>query len=510
MATVELLSLSAVELRRRIGTKEISPVELLEACIERIAAVNPAVNAVTATAHSQARRDARAAERAARRGEPLGLLHGLPTGVKDLEETKGLLTTYGSPLYRDFVPAQDNAMVARVRAAGAVIVAKTNVPEFGAGANSRNPVWGATGNPFNPTLNAGGSSGGSAVALACDMLPVCTGSDTGGSLRIPAAMNGVVGFRPSPGVVSVERRGLGWTPISVLGPMGRSVADTCLLLAAQAAPDDRDPLSYDSGGASFAEPMPVDLGRLRVAWTEDFGQCPVDRSIRQIMRERVREMRPLFARCDRVDFDFGEADRCFDVIRAVNFVARYRETYEKNPGSLGPNVRANYEMGAKMSLAEFAWAHAEQTNIFRKFQETFRDYDLVLAPTTPVTPFPWTQLYLDKMNGKQLRNYYHWLAPTYYITLVTNPAIAIPCGRDHAGMPFGLQVVGRFRGDRALLGAAHAMEQAFTTIEALRRPKPDLRKLAKPVPALQSIVTHPPVLNARSARGTAAASAASV
>lgn len=503
--TGELLSLSAVELRRRIGSKEISPVELLEACIARIAAVNPAVNAVTATCYARARREARAAERAVRRGEALGLLHGLPTGIKDLEETGGLLTTYGSPLYRDFVPAQDNAMVARVRAAGAIVVGKTNVPEFGAGANSRNTVWGATGNAFNPMLNAGGSSGGSAVALACDMLPVCTGSDTGGSLRIPAAMNGVVGFRPSPGIVSVERRGLGWTPISVLGPMGRTVADTCLLLAAQAAPDDRDPLSYASDGKDFAVPPPVDLGRLRVAWTSDFGKCPVDRPIGAAMRQKMRAMRYLFARCDEVAFDFGEADRCFDVIRAVNFVARYREAYEKDPASLGPNVRANYELGARMTLADFAWAHAEQTRLFRKFQETFRDYDLVLAPTTPVSPFPWTQLYLETMNGRKLRNYYHWLALTYYVTLVTNPAISIPCGSDHAGMPFGLQVVGRFRGDRALLGAAQALEQAFAASDALRRPLPDLRQLGKPTPTLKSIVTHPPKLNARPSRPRASA-----
>ncbi|HKU99933.1 MAG TPA: amidase [Vineibacter sp.] len=497
-ANEQLLSLTAVELRRRIGSKEVSPVELLEACIARIAAINPAVNAVTATCYERARKEAKEAEQAVRHGETLGLLHGLPTGVKDLEETEGLLTTYGSPLYRDFVPTQDNAMVGRVRAAGAVVVGKTNVPEFGAGANSRNGVWGATGNPFNPLLNAGGSSGGSAVALACDMLPVCTGSDTGGSLRIPAAMNGVVGFRPSPGVVSVERRGLGWTPISVLGPMGRTVADTCLLMAAQAAPDDRDPLSYDAGGEAFAVPPPVDLGRLRVAWTEDFGQCPVDGPIRQTMRDKVQAMQHLFARCDQVAMDFGEADRCFDVIRAVSFLARYREAYEKDPASLGPNVRANYEIGAKMSLADFAWAHMEQTRIFRAFQETFRDYDLVLAPTTPVSPFPWTKLYLEEMNGQKLRNYYHWLAPTYFVTLATNPAISIPSGTDHAGMPFGLQVVGRFRGDRALLGAAHAMEQAFEAIDALRRPRPDLAKLTKPVPELKSIVTHPPVLDARS------------
>src|SRR5215213_10865786 len=297
-ANEELLTLSAVELRRRIGTKEISPVELLEACIERIERINPAVNAVTAVCYERAREEARAAEKAVQSGEALGLLHGLPTGIKDLDDTGGLLTTYGSPLYRDFVPERDGAMVARVRAAGAIVVGKTNVPEFGAGSNSRNFVWGATGNPFDPMLNAGGSSGGSAVALATDMLPVCTGSDTGGSLRIPAAICGVVGFRPSPGLVPVERRGLGWTPISVVGPMGRTVADTCLLMGAQAAFEDCDPLSYPVEGGSFAVPEPRDLGSLRVAYTEDFGICPVDKPIRGVFRDKIAAMRHLFRSCE--------------------------------------------------------------------------------------------------------------------------------------------------------------------------------------------------------------------
>lgn len=487
-----LLSLSAVELRRRIGTKEVSPVELLEACIERIERINPAVNAVTAVCYERARAEAKAAEQTVMRGEQLGLLHGLPAGIKDLDETGGLLTTYGSPLYRDFVPERDNAMVARVRAAGAVVVGKTNVPEFGAGANSRNFVWGATGNPFDPMLNPGGSSGGSAVALSTNMLPVCTGSDTGGSLRIPAAKCGVVGFRPSPGLVPVERRGLGWTPISVVGPMGRSVADTSLLLAAQAAMDSCDPLSYPIEPGIFKTPEPRDLASLRVAFTEDFSVSPVDVPIRKVFRDKIAAMRHLFRACDELGFDFGEADRCFDVVRAQNYAARYREAYEKDPASLGPNVRANYEMAAGMSLGDFAWAHTEQTRIFRKFQDTFRDYDLVLAPTTPVSPFPWSQLYLAEMDGKPLRNYYHWLSLTYVITLVTNPAISIPCGVDHKNMPFGLQVVGPFRADAGLLGAAHSLEQAFASIPALQRPVPDLGKLASATPALKSIVTHPP------------------
>jgi Asp-tRNA(Asn)/Glu-tRNA(Gln) amidotransferase A subunit family amidase len=489
----DILALTAVELRRRIGAKAISPVELLEACIARIERLNPAINAMAATCYDRARSEAQAAERAVMRGDALGLLHGLPTGIKDLDDTADVLTTYGSPLYRSHVPEHDNAMVARVRAAGAIVVGKTNVPEFGAGANTRNIVWGATGNPYNAMLNAGGSSGGSAAALATDMLPVCTGSDTGGSLRIPGAICGVIGFRPSPGLVPVERRSLGWTPISVVGPMGRTVADTCLLLAAQAAMDDCDPLSYPLDARSIAIPEPRDLAPLRIAYTEDFGICPVDRSIRSVFRDKIAAMRHLFKSCDACDFDFGEADRCFDVIRAANYVARYRDAYEKDPASLGPNVRANYEIGAKMSLADMAWAHMEQTRIFRRFQETFRDCDAVIAPTTPVSPFPWSQLYLAEMDGKPLRNYYHWLALTYVITLVTNPAISLPCGADHNGMPFGLQIVGRFRGDRDLLGIAHAMEQSFMPIPALRPPRPDLAALDKPVPALKSLVTHPPL-----------------
>lgn len=489
-----LLNLSTVELRRRIGTKEISPVELLEASIARIEALNPAVNAIAATGYERARKEAALAEAAARKGEPLGRLHGLPTGIKDLHETEGLLTTYGSPLYRSFVPARDAAMVALVRKAGAIIVAKTNTPEFGAGANTRNPVWGATGNPFDPRLMAGGSSGGSAVALACDMLPVCTGSDTGGSLRIPAAICGVVGMRPSPGVVPMDVRPLGWSPLSVLGPMGRSVADLRLLFASQIGMDDREPLAFPLDPDAVATARRVDLGRLRVAWTADFGQCPVAGDIRETLRHKIGAMRHLFRACDEVTFDFGEADRCFDVIRAVIYVARYKVAYDKDATSLGPNVRANYEMGAGMSLADAAWAHAEQTRIFRRFQETFRDYDLVLSPTVPVTPFPWTQLYLEALDGKPLRNYYHWLALTYFITLVTNPAISLPCGLDDRGMPFGLHVTGRFRGDRDLLDAAEAMEQAFSTVPGLGRPRPDLGKLAKPTPDLKSIVTHPPIL----------------
>ncbi|CAN7206589.1 amidase [Variovorax paradoxus] len=488
----ELIEQTAVELRRLIGSKAVSPVELLEACIARIERVNPFINAVTATCFERARAEARAAESAVMRGDALGLLHGLPLGVKDLEPTEGLLTTWGSAIFRDHVPQEDIELVARLRRAGAIVAGKTNVPEMGAGANSRNEVWGATGNPFNPNLNAGGSSGGSAAALACDMLPVCTGSDTGGSLRIPAAKCGVVGFRPSPGIVPSVRKLLGWTPISVVGPMGRTVEDACLQMAASAGMHAGDPLSYPLDPLGFLKPAGIDLSNLRVAWTEDFGTCAVDEGIRTTMRKKIGAMQHLFKRCDRIELDLGEAHRCFDVLRAEAFVAGMHAAYQRDPASLGPNSRANYEMGAQMSLLDSAWAQAEQTRLIKRFQAAFADYDLILSPTTPVSPFPWTQLYADTINGEKQANYYRWLALTYVVTLTTHPALALPCGLDHAGMPFGLQIVGAFRADHQVLGAAHAMEKAFAADAQLRRPRPDIASLRAAEPALRSIVTAPP------------------
>jgi Asp-tRNA(Asn)/Glu-tRNA(Gln) amidotransferase A subunit family amidase len=488
-----LVALSAVELRRLIETRQISPVELLEACIARIEAVNPYVNAVTATCFERARKEARAAERAVLDGRPLGLLHGLPMGVKDLEATEGLLTTLGSPMFRGHVPEADNTLVARLRAAGAIVVGKTNVPELGAGANTRNAVWGATGNPFDPRLNAGGSSGGSAVALACDMLPVCTGSDTGGSLRIPAALCGVVGLRPSPGAVPSSRKPLGWSPISVVGPMGRTVADACLQLAASAGASASDPLSYPLDAARFAHPSVVDLGSLRVGWTEDFGACDVDDNIRQVFRRKIGAMKHLFRSCDELRFELGDVHRCFDVLRAEAFVASTREAYERDPASLGPNTRANFEIGAAMSLLDSAWAQAEQARILARFRQAMEGYDIVLAPTTPVSPFPWATLYAGTIAGRPQANYYRWLALTYAVTLTALPALSLPCGLDDAGMPFGLQVVGRFRADLDLLAAGTAMEEAFAQTEDLRRPRPALDRLAPVEPALTSIVTSPPL-----------------
>lgn len=501
MHTVETLAgQSAVTLKKLIDNREISASEVLESCITQIEELNPKINAFCATSFERAREEAKAVEKQIQRGEPRGMLSGIPIGIKDLEETEGLLTTYGSPMYRGNVPNQDNELVRRLRKAGAIVVGKTNVPELGAGANTRNPVWGATGNPFNPRLNAGGSSGGAAAALAANMVPLCSGSDTGGSLRIPAAKCGVVGLRTSPGLVPSERKLLGWTPISVVGPMGRNVADTWLQLAATVGVAPNDPLSYTFHMASTMAGEPsVDLSKLRVGYTEDFGVCDVDDDIRAVFRRKIDHLKSAFAVCEEVEIDMQHAHRCFDIVRAEAFVVSLQSAYEKDPDSLGANPKANYEMGARMALKDCVWAGAEQTRIFRRFQQLFNQYDLILSPTTPVSAFPWEQPYLTSVNGVKLENYYRWLALTYVVTLATNPALSIPMGVDHHRMPFGMQVIGRFRGDLELLLSAQALENYCEQTNELRRPIPDMQEIRNSNVDLSTPVTHPPLPTSSSA-----------
>lgn len=491
---MDMVEHSAVDLRRLMGEKKISPVELMQACIEQIEKYNPAVNAICATDYERALASAREAEAQVMRGDALPALHGLPLGVKDLQATAGLLTTSGNVRLRGHVPERDVSYVARLRAAGAIVTAKTNTPDMGAGANSRNPVWGATGNPFNPALNAGGSSGGSAAALACDMLPLCTGSDTGGSLRIPSALCGVVGLRPSPGLIANDMRPLGWSAISVLGPMGRDVADTAFMMQASVGPHPMDPLSLGVQHGAFWPVQPTDLRPLRVAYTEDFGACAVDPMIRRAFRARVQALSREVAVCEPLDWNLSDGHRCFDVIRAESFYAAFEEVYRTQPDTLGPNVRANVEMAASITLADRAWSHLAQTRINRQFQSAFEHYDLILAPVSPLSPFPWTQLYAEVVDGQKQRNYYEWLSLTYMVTLATNPALSLPLGCDEAGMPFGLQMIGPLHRDAQLLRMAAALEQWGQAQTAWGRPRPDMAALQQPRPELQSIVTHPPLL----------------
>lgn len=474
----EACDLAATTARRLIGARKLSPVELLASCLKRIAEVNPAVNAVVAMDVERAKQAARRAEETVMKGEPLGALHGLPLGVKDLEETEGLRTTHGSLIFKDHVPKQDERGTAVLRTAGAIVLAKTNTPEFGAGANTRNEVYGPTRNPFDTKRTSAGSSGGSAVALATGMLPICTGSDTGGSLRTPAAYCGVVGFRTSPGLVPNERRPLGWTNLSVRGPMGRSVADAALLLSAQAGFDARDPHSRPIDPASLRDPAPVDLSSLRVAYSPDFGgAAKIDKTVRATFLDRIKRIAGAFKSCEERSCDFTGGDEAFALIRAQNFLAGHLEKYRTKKDLLGPNVKANVEEGLRYSAEDVARGHAIQTRIFRNFQALFGEIDLFLAPVAAVPPFPVETWYPEIVDGAKLGSYFHWLAPAYLITLTGNPALSLPSGLEPSGTPFALQLVGPHCGDKFVLSAAHALEAYLAADPTTARAVPDLKKL---------------------------------
>lgn len=493
MINSDPVELSAIEMIAAFSRGALTPSELLAACIKRIVRVNPFINALTALDFERAATEAAEATKRWQSGTPKGILDGLPIGVKDLQDSKGLLTTYGSPRSRGYVPDRDLPMLARLRSAGAIVVAKTNVPELGAGGNTRNPVWGATGNPFNPDLTAGGSSGGSAAALAADMLPLCTGSDTGGSLRLPAALCGVVGYRPSVDVIAHPTRPLGWSGVSVLGPMARSMEDLVLMLRACHGAHADDPLSIPSDQARFDSLPQRKLCDLRIGYSEDFGGAPVDPAIRETFRKRVALLTPHVAKCGPVDLNLGEMDRVFDILRAESFLAAFGQTYDSTPNALGGHIRVNVELGRRMSLSDRAWAHAEQTRILRAFNARISGLDAILLPSSPVSPFPWTQSHATKIDGQEMDIYYRWMALNYRGSLAGGPSISLPAGRDSKGMPFGLQLLGPLHGDESLLAVASSIEAFFERDAKTARPRPDLASLSQSKVDLRSIVTHAPL-----------------
>lgn len=468
--------LSAVEARRLIGARELSPVELADACIARIERLDGAVNAVVARDFDRARAAARAAE--AVPPAEMGPLHGLPIGIKDLTETEGLRTTWGSLLFRDHVPAKDDPIVARLRAQGAVVLGKTNTPEFGAGAVTTNPVYGMTGNPFDPEKTASGSSGGSAAAVALGMVALATGSDFGGSLRTPAAYCGVCGMRPTPGAVPDAKKLRAWSPLSVEGPMARTVGDLALLFAAMAGSDPLDPLSGRIGGDAVRAQPPVDPGTLRVGVSADLGFFPVDPGVRAVFEERTAALRPAFRSLDAVRPPLGDPHRTFEALRGASFLGAHLEKVERTPDRVGPRIQENVALGRALSLADVVEAEKAQTRLMRAFQAMFRDIDLLICPTAAVPPFDKRTAYVEEVAGVRMRTYIEWVGLTWGVTLTASPVVALPCGLDRTGMPFGVQLVGPAGSDAWLLAAAAGIEAWAAGRPELARPVPDPSRLA--------------------------------
>ncbi|MBI4587501.1 MAG: amidase [Candidatus Rokubacteria bacterium] len=452
----------ATELARLFRARKVSPLEVMEAVLARIDAVNPQLNAYVTVARESALRAARAATSALRKGARLRPLHGVPVSIKDLTPTKGIRTTWGSRIFEHHVPDDDALIVQRLKAAGAIVVGKTNTPEFGAGGNTFNAVFGATRNPWNPALTCGGSSGGGAVALATGMGPIAQGSDLGGSLRTPAAFCGVVGFRTTPGLIPYYPRELAWDSLSVTGPMARTVADTALMLSAIAGPDDRAPLSYDVDTREFLKAVKApSVKGWRVAWTPDLnGLIPVDDEVARVAAGATNVFRALGAKVETACPPFGEVNEIVLATRGLSMVALHADKLPRWKDQMQKGLVWNIEQGLTLTPHAIACGEKLRTVLWHRVRAFMERYDLLILPTVAVPPFPVEHPYPTEIKGKPLANYTQWFFLTYGITLTGLPAISVPCGFTKNELPVGLQIVGRRRQEAAVLRAAAAFEAA--------------------------------------------------
>ncbi|SDC23916.1 amidase [Geodermatophilus telluris] len=459
----------ATELAALVRKREVSARELLEAHLARIERVDPQVNAIVTLDAEGARAAADAADAALAAGEEVGPLHGLPAAHKDNHLTGGMRTTWGSKLHADNVPLHDELVVERLRRAGAVRVGKTNVPEFAAGSHTVNELFGATHNPWRHGLSAGGSSGGAAAALAAGLVPVAEGTDMGGSLRNPAAFCNVVGLRPTPGRVPTWPVAMGWSTLSVDGPLGRTVADVALVLSAIAGPDPRAPLSLSDDPAGFAAPLPEEVPGLRVAWAPDLGGLvPVDPAVSAVLREVLPVVESLGGTVEEACPDLREADDVFGTLRAWLFDATFGDLVRRSPEAVKETIRWNAAAGAALSGSDVARAELAHTRLHERVVRFFDRYDVLLAPTTQVLPFPVELEYPTEVAGVPQADYLGWMRSCTLVSATGCPALSLPGGFTPDGLPVGLQLVAAPRADRRLLEVAHAIEQA--TGHGRRRP----------------------------------------
>ncbi len=462
MTDRDLCLTPATELQRLYRARKTSPLEVMQAVLARVDAVNPRLNAIVTLARESALKEAKAATAALKKGRKLGALHGVPVTIKDLTQTKGIRTTWGSKIFEHHVPTEDSLIVERLKAAGAIVLGKTNTPEFGAGGNTFNAVFGPTRNPWNPALTCGGSSGGAAVALATGMGPIAQGSDTGGSLRTPAAFCGVVGFRTTPGLVPYYPKLLGWDSIGVTGPMARTVGDTALMLSVVAGPDDRSPLSYDVDTRAFvAATRTPSVKGWRVAWTPDLdGLIPVDGEVARVAEAATRVFRSLGAKLESACCSFSEVNDIVLGTRGLAMVANHADKLSQWKEQMQKGLVWNIEQGLKLSPEEIGRAEALRTMLWHRVRAFMETRDLLILPTVAVPPFPVEMPYPTEINGRPLDNYTQWFFLTYGITVTGLPVISVPCGFTAGGLPVGLQIVGRRRQEAMVLRAAAAFEAA--------------------------------------------------
>jgi amidase len=461
----DLCALDAVTLAGMLRRREVSAREVTTAAIDRIVVTDGSINAVVTRCFDRALARAAEADGSLARGEVLGPLHGLPVAHKDLAETAGVRTTYGSPLFSGHVPDFDALVVERMAAAGAISLGKTNTPEFGAGSHTVNPVFGATRNPYDLSRSPGGSSGGAAAALAARMICLADGGDLGGSLRNPASFCNVVGLRPSPGRVPTWPLSDVADTFAVHGPMARTVADVALLLAALSGPDPRVPFALDAPAPVLAGPAEVagllarDMREVKVAWSPDLG-LPVEPAVRSVLAPARQVLAGLGCEVIEAAPDLSGADEVFRTWRAFRFAAFFGPLLREHPGQLGPNVTWNIERGLELTTDDLARATVLRAELAQRVAGFFTTFEVLACPVSQVAPFDVTLDWVHEIDGVAQHTYLDWMASCYLISAAGLPAISVPAGFTPDGLPVGLQLVGRWRADWPLLGVAHAFEAA--------------------------------------------------
>ena len=466
--TNELCFQTAHHMLDLIQRRELSISELLDIHLEQIERVNPSINAIPTLDAEGARKEAAAADRRLAAGGEMRPLEGLPIAVKDLTPTKGMRTTLGSPIYADFVPEFDALFVKRMRAAGAIIIGKTNVPEFGAGSHTFNPVFGPTRNPYDQTKTAGGSSGGGAAALASGMIPLADGSDLGGSVRNPPNFNNVVGLRPSPGRIPRVPNLNPWETMPVVGPMARTVADTALLLSVLAGPDKRDPISIEEDPTRFRQPLTRDPSGIRIAWSRNLDLFPVEPVVTAVLEDAISVFADLGCQISEDHPDLTGAADIFQTLRAHSFASLLQHDLEKHRDKMKDTVIWNAEKGLKQSGLQIANAQKERAVIFQRMITFFEKYDFLVMPVSQVVPFPLETDWVREINGQPMETYIDWMESCSVITATEHPAISVPAGFTPDGLPVGIQIVAPFRREFELLQIANLFEQATKVGE--RRP----------------------------------------
>ncbi len=453
-----LVDSSAVALRQLIQTRKVSVTEVVHASLERIDRLNGTINAIV-TPNPRVMDDAHELDRRIARDENPGPLCGLTVGIKDVTPVARLRTTFGSPLYADNVPDADAVVVKRLRDAGAIILGKTNCPEFAAGGNTFNEVFGRTRNPWNTSKSAGGSTGGGAAALAAGMIALAEGTDLGGSLRIPASFCGVVGLRPSVGLVPTHPTDWAWDTLQVTGPMARTAEDVALMLQAIAGSSDQSPLGQPVSGRDFVAAVKAGPHRgARIAYCADPARIGVDPGIERTCREGAFGLAQAGAAVEELDLDLSAARQAFLALRGLWFVTHMTPRLDQ-AHRFGPNVANNVKAGLETSTRDLAAAEQERGRIWHRFRDLFATFDHIVTPCMAVPPFPVEQNYPDSIAGKPMQTYVDWIAPTFVLSMTGLPVASVPCGLDADGLPVGLQIVGRPHGEEEVLALAAEIQR---------------------------------------------------